>query len=204
MPKPEAVSWVVCHEYAAGPFTADAAAQLRDHLSDYAARVHATYPCSYDHRVVSSGVPPTTSHALGRLRLEWDGQPGPDDDPDDRIDLTHDLAAAYLAAPLGTRDGRLTVTGGGWSAEAAARADAAGPDDSPEWWAALGRREYVILTGDGRQAFLDRDRNVPWCEHPGTPPGGWVDFEKWTADGRATVGQVCSGCRKNRERNSTA
>lgn len=122
----------------------------------------------------------------------WTGDPFSDADSAARTAETKALAALILAAPLGTRLGAMTVVSGGWSAEQAALADQAKePYGSPEWYAALGARDRVVLTGDGRSANYQQ-----WCEQPDGPHGDWVRYTRWTAQGQVAHGFVCSRCRK--------
>jgi hypothetical protein len=117
-------NWVVCHEYAYGPFT-PARAERRRELADKSG------DCRYPHKVVCSQVRPTTEAELDTLLAEresmfLDAEPG---DPDWR-ETTLELAAAWLNAPQGmsAADG-LTVA-----------------DDQPP------PRESVTLTSDGSYA----------------------------------------------------
>lgn len=109
------------------------------------------------------------------------------------------LAPNILDAKLGdqvqTFDCKLTVAQGGWSKEDGDRADAAGEPGSAEWFAALGRREYVTLTSDG-QSGGDRNGPAGWCQC-GVDPDveQWVAYERWTAEGRVAHGYLHSECR---------
>lgn len=136
----------------------------------------------------------TAAAELAALRAEWD-QPFLADPRDAaanaaRTALTRRLAAATLAADLGTRVGALTVVAGGWSRERAAQADAAGAAGSPAWYAALGAHEHATLTGDGKAAARHA-----WCECPESLDR-WVRYEGWTAAGCEAHGFVCADCRR--------
>lgn len=119
-----------------------------------------------------------------------------------RGQLTRELAAAILAADLldrgrmeQTRVGPLYLESAGWSLETSMRASAAGEAGSPEWYAALGRHEHAVLTGDGRGA-----NRSAWCRCAGgagaVPPEEWVPYEYWTAAGREEHGFAHAGCRR--------
>jgi hypothetical protein len=178
-------SWVVCRDYAYGPFTPERAAKR-------AAQADESGDCRYSHQVVTSGVRPATEAELNTVLAERQAafltaEPG---DPDWR-ESTQELAALWLSAPLGTSAHGLTVAGGGWSKEAADRADAAGEPSSPAWYVALGRREHVTLTDDGRSA-----ETSAWCRcSPEPPMDGWVQYQRWTERGQEAHGYVCRKCR---------
>lgn len=184
-------SWVVCHEYAAGPLTETEATRLLDTFAGDSTGPQAKWPCHFEHRLVHSGVKPTTARDLALLL-------GEDPHAAYARDAAADLADAWLAAPLRTAGGTLTVVQGGWSDQAAAAADAAGPEGTPAWYAALGRREYVILTADARTVELDKNREPTWCQCTGAHADrqGWVRFEKWTGAGRVRHGFACAACRR--------
>ncbi len=84
----------------------------------------------------------------------------------------------------------MVVVSGGWSAEAAAAADAIATPGSAEWLGALGAREHVTMTADGHGASRQT-----WCQCPERPEL-WVRYEGWTARGREAHGFVCGSCRK--------
>ena len=71
----------------------------------------------------------------------------------------------------------MVVVSGGWSAEAAAAADAIATPSSAEWLGALGAREHVTMTADGHGASRQT-----WCQCPERPELS-VGFEGWTAQG---------------------
>lgn len=70
------------------------------------------------------------------------------------------ILAASVGAAVGTPDGQLIKTFGGWSQQAGERADsvADASRDPHAWIAALGPHERTVLTVDGRGARLDG-----WC-----------------------------------------
>jgi len=114
----------------------------------------------------------------------------------DRLPEHVERARRYLAMPMGstvdTPDGPLTVAGGAWTPQAAARADAAGPPGTGVWLDALGPRDLEVrLTADGRNVDTRS-----WCQC--TPQPGWdrwVRYERWTPEGRKAHGWACPGCR---------
>lgn len=180
------VHWVVCGDWANGPYTPDAAQRTENRHNDSA--------CKLPHRVVTSGVKPSTESEIAPVRAEWD-QPFLADPSDDaafaaRQALTVDLAALILRAPLPTRAGGLTIYTGGWSREHGDAAAAAGEPGSAAWITALGAYEHATLTGDGKAAQRDG-----WCHCPGQPADSWVPYESWTAAGRVAHGFVCQSCR---------
>jgi len=135
----------------------------------------------------------TRTATATELRAEWD-EPFLADPRDEaanaaRGDLTRALAAATLAARVGTAVGGMTVVGAGWSRERGDYADSVAEVGSDAWKAALGSHEDATLTSDGRGAIRDA-----WCECPA--PGGWVRYEGWTARGCEAHGFVCGGCRR--------
>jgi hypothetical protein len=102
---------------------------------------------------------------------------------------TRALAAAILAAPVGTQIAHLTKNHGGWDAATAARADATAAAGTQEWRDALGTHQTATLTSDGRGARRDM-----WCEC-GTPGARWVRYEAYTAAGQDAHGFICPDCR---------
>ena len=62
------VHWVVCDDYAAGPYTPGHARRLLDSIT--AGRDLPSGCCTLEHRVTVSGVQPTTGSELARLRRE--------------------------------------------------------------------------------------------------------------------------------------
>src|SRR5450755_3099990 len=112
----------------------------------------------------------TRTATATELRAEWD-EPFLADPRDEaanaaRGDLTRALAAATLAARVGTAVGGMTVVGAGWSRERGDYADSVAEVGSDAW-------KDATLTSDGRGAIRDA-----WCECPA--PGGWVRYEGWT------------------------
>lgn len=150
-----------------------------------------------------------SSRTLADLRAEWDSpflaDPSDKTASAARHQLTSELAAAILSAGLldavrreRTRVGDLWLVTAGWSRETSDRASAAGEPGSAGWYAALGRHEHALLTGDGRGANRDR-----WClcategpEPDGIPAEEWVRYEYWTAEGRERHGFVHGVCRR--------
>ena len=181
-------SWIVCDDFAAGPYTAQRAAKL---LGTYRAE------CANDHRVVVAAVRPATLADLRDLRDDWDApydaDPGDELAASQRGALTAELAQAILRAPLGARLGGLTIAGGSWSKETADAADLVAAPGTPEWRAALGARSHATLTGDGgcatREGFFCRCAEQPAADT-------WVRYEAWTAQGRDAHGFVCPSCRR--------
>jgi hypothetical protein len=177
--------WVVCDSYAAGPYTTQAAERA---LARYDSSV-----CGAKHRVVASRTKPVTVSELQVMRADWEHyEPSGDgwwSTVEGRTQQTRELAAAILAAPLGTPVGDVKLTSGGWSKETANRADATALVATPEWYDTLGPREHATLTGDGRSALHEA-----WCQCP--DPAGWVAYERWTAEGRIAHGFVHETCRR--------
>jgi hypothetical protein len=188
-------SWVVCYDYAAGPFTADAAARRLVN--------HGKSICGHAHEVIVSATRPVTAAERDTMRAQWDApflaDPSDEEANAERSQLTADLAAAILAAPLydrvsmeRTRVGDMRIAGAGWSVERGKLADAAGPAGSPEWTAALGVHEHATLTSDGNGAIREA-----WCAcRPQPSAGTWVRYEYWTAEGMERHGFVCPECRR--------
>ena len=120
---------------------------------------------------------------------------------DEWLPLHTALARAILAAPLNatvdTFDGQLTKVSGGWSAEAAQRADQGADRDTDfaAWKAAIGPHEHALLTSDGRGT------GHSWCTcgtgggTGGGTDGGPVRYERWTTEGRTAHGFACPSCR---------
>lgn len=105
-------------------------------------------------------------------------------------------AQLILAAPLGaiidTPNGPLIKAYGGWSAEAAARADSAAEPGSPKWLSLLGTHERASLVSDGRGCIPET-----WCSCQAGPDSAtWVRYERYTAEGRAAHGYLCPTCRR--------
>jgi hypothetical protein len=184
-----ATSWVLCYNFAAGPFTAAAAARRL--------LTHERSTCTHAHEVVTSATRPVTAAERDTMRANWDAPflADPDDEEAnaERSTLTLDLADAILAAPLRARIGEMTVDTGGWSKERADVARAAGPAGSPEWFAALGHHEHATLTADGKPAVRDA-----WCTCPNddVAAADWIRYEVWEAAGCTRHGFVHAGCRK--------
>lgn len=187
--------WVICDDYAAGPFAAKSAVMV--------ARRHDKAPgCMHTgHKVIQSDRRPTTVAALRTMYSNWfepyTGDVGDGEALTARRADGADLAAAILE--VGAREsqvslysvnGTMSFNGGGWSKDDADRADAAAEPGSDAWKAALGPYRYAILTADGRGAIRDR-----WCEC-GVTGERWVQYEVWTAEGRERHGFVCPDCRK--------
>lgn len=189
------IHWVICDDYAAGPYTPERAQGLLDSIT--AGRHLASGCCKLEHRVTVSGFAPTTGSELARLRRDHQAAvlaSDPFAGPDEELDAARDeLVAAIMAAPLGTADGTgLIVAEAGWSRQAGDRADAAAPKGSPAWIVALGAHERVTLTGDGKAVEPSR-----WCRcTPEADAGTWVRYERWTAPGdKGGHGFVCAACR---------
>ena len=191
------IHWVVCDDYAAGPYTPGRAQGLLDSITT--GRDLATGCCTLEHRVTVSGFKPTTGSELARLRrdhqaaaLASDPFAGPDEE---LAALLAERVAAIMTADLGTSDGELAVAETGWTREAGDRADAAADKGSPAWIVALGAHETVTLTSDGGAAEPSR-----WCRCPASQALGadtWVRYERWTADGGNDAhGLVCAACRR--------
>ena len=179
------IHWVLCDDYAAGPFTADTAARRAGQRTE----------CGHGHRVVTSGTKPVTAAEISPLRAEWDA-PFTGDMTDEAIsargDLTRELASLILGAQIMTRVGDLTVVGGGWSKERGDYADATAEAGSAGWIAALGAHENATLTSDGRGA-----NRQAWCECAGlNDAAAWVRYEGWTEQGMDAHGFVCGTCRR--------
>jgi hypothetical protein len=185
--------WVVCDDYAAGPYTEAAATQAL-------ARYDTAPGCPFtNHQVVVSATKPVTLAELRTMRAEWDNW----HDPflsgmsqelvlEARKAATRELAAAILTFRRHTPVGNLILTSAGWSREAADRANAAAVTGTPEWFAALGAYEHATLTEDGRSARRDA-----WCPCPEDDSAGtWVRYEYWTARGMEAHGYVCPECRR--------
>lgn len=188
--------WVICQDYAAGPFVPDAVDQV---IAKYD---RSGCPHKGHHRVIVSAQKPVTLAKLQTMYANW-SQPFLADPSDKHADAeraadTADLAAAILE--VGARepqivhlygfDGPMVLNGGGWSKETADAADAAAPVGIAEWKAALGPYEHVTLTADGQGAIRDT-----WCEC-GTGAEDWVRYEGWTVQGMVAHGFVCGTCRK--------
>jgi hypothetical protein len=119
----------------------------------------------------------------------WAGDPFSEADCADRGHQTRQLAAAILAAPVGTHIGPMTKNHGGWDADAGRRADATADPGSDEWRAALGAHTTATLTGDGRGARRDM-----FCRC-NTPVTRWVRYEAYSAAGQEAHGFICPDCR---------
>lgn len=135
----------------------------------------------------------TPAADLTAAYLAWDGprdgDPFSEADCAARGDQTRQLAALILAAPTGTHIAHMQKNGGSWDGSAEARADAAGPAGTPEWYAALGAHSQATLTTDGRGARRDA-----WCRC-NTPVTRWVRYEVYTAAGQEAHGFICPDCR---------
>jgi hypothetical protein len=190
--------WVVCDDYAAGPFTPDAVGQV---LAKYERSI---CPNKGQHQIVTSDRKPVTVAKLRTMYTAWsepyDGDPDDDRAYAERAAQTRELAAALLAVGARTHgmitlcgvDGELTVNTGGWSKDAADRADAAAEAGSESWRAALGPYEHATLTDGGGAAITDA-----WCRCLGREDVvDWVRYEQWTVEGRVGHGFVCPDCRK--------
>ena len=194
--------WVVCADYASGPFT-QAAAERQMAVVQDGPRL-----CRLPHHIVVSVSQPKPSappvRTLADLRAEWDAPflAGPSDEAANtaRSRLTRDLAAAILAADLfdrermePTRVGGMQITGAGWSKERADLADAAAERGSPEWIAALSTHEHATLTSDGKSAI-----RTAWCTcaNDDVYADQWIRYEHWTERGCEAHGFVHSECRR--------
>ena len=140
---------------------------------------------------------PTLDDLLRQWNAPFTADPFDEHAWDGRKQLTRDLAAAILAAPLGDENGRTRVGGlqiatAGWTQ---ARGDyansvASSVTDPQKWIAALGTHEHATLTADGQGA-----NRASWCWCAGGP-AEWVRYEYWTAEGREGHGFVCAECRR--------
>ncbi|PZG12988.1 hypothetical protein C1I95_24580 [Micromonospora craterilacus] len=99
-------------------------------------------------------------------------------------------ASRILATSVGQMVDTLIKVHGGWSADAAARADATAEPGTDEWRNALGPHEDATLTADGRPAATGG-----WCTCPAVGDDEWVRYERWSARGREAHGYVHAGCR---------
>jgi hypothetical protein len=189
--------WVVCPDYAAGPYTPAAVERKLGQCEQ------SNCPHTGRHQIVISAQKPVTLTELHTLYANWSepflADPGDVHACDQRSADTAELAAAILevgarsTAPiaLGSPDGGFMIlNGGGWSKETGDTADKAGRRGSAEWRAALGPYEDTTLTADGKGAIRDA-----WCRC-GTGAEGWVQYQAWTVQGVDAHGFVCGTCRK--------
>ncbi len=193
MPTPAKVHWVVCDDYAAGPYTPERAARERDARDADTGRGACTLP----HRLAVEGFRPATTAELTTARRTHQdaalaANPFTGAGEDEFAAALADRADTIMRAPLGTSDGELTVAQTGWTREAGDRADAAAETGSTAWVAALGAYERVTLTSDGRPV-----ETGTWCRcQPEPDPAGWVRYERWTAAGNQDAhGFACPSCR---------
>lgn len=181
--------WVVCDDYAAGPYNTAGAQSAK-------ARHDAATACAEaDHRIVVADRKPVTVADVRTMYADWSqpclADPGDELALDERTAQTRELAAAILALPLRTRLGDMVLVSAGWSKETGEKADAIAEPGTPEWIASLGAHEHATMTADGRGAIRDA-----WCLCGGQAGEPEVPYEAWTADGRIAHGYVCPACRK--------